>query len=135
MSTSTTKSDYMLFFRGTNWDENLSAEKAHQAVGEFMSWFQQLTEKGIALSGHPLTNESKIVSGKKGRTVADGPFAEAKEAIGGYFYLSVTGMDEAVAIAQGCPALEHGLQVEVRKVADMCQIMERSQQALSTATA
>lgn len=134
MSTLTTKSDYMLFFRGTNWDENLSAEKANQVVGEFMSWFQQLTQNGIALSGHPLTNESKIVSGKKGRTVADGPFAEAKEAIGGYFYLRVADMDEAVAIAQGCPALDYGLRVEVRKVADMCQIMERAQAALSTAT-
>ena len=45
--------------------------------------------------------------------------------IGGYFLLQVSGLDEAVEIARQCPALEHGLTVEVRPVAEQCSIMQR----------
>jgi hypothetical protein len=57
--------------------------------------------------------------------VADGPFVESKEAIGGYFYLQVADEAEAVAIAQQCPGLDYGAIVEVRPVADMCAVRER----------
>jgi hypothetical protein len=62
--------------------------------------------------------------------VSDGPFAESKEAIGGYFLLDVPSLDEAVAIAQGCPGLPYGVQVEVRPVAAECPVAsELKQQA------
>ena len=54
--------------------------------------------------------------------VADGPFAESKETIGGYFLLNVGTMDEAVAIAQQCPGLPYGIRVEVRPVAGECPV-------------
>ena len=82
---STQKTDYMLLFRGTNWSEDLSPEQIQKVADDWMAWFERLTKEGKALSGHPLMNHGKIVSGKKGTTVADGPFAESKEAIGGYF--------------------------------------------------
>ena len=131
----TPKSDYMLLFRGTNWDQGLSPEQIQKTTGEFMAWFERLRQQGTVSSGHPLTNESKTVSGKKGRTVADGPFAESKEAVGGYFLLHVTSMDEAVEIAKGCPALEFGLTVEVRQIAEQCPVMDRAQDLLANATA
>lgn len=114
----------MLLFRGTNWDKGLSPEQVQKVVADWMAWFEGLTKDGRALSGHPLMNEGKIVSGKKG-SVADGPFAESKEAIGGYFYLRVSGMDEALEIARNCPGLEYGAVVEVRPVAAICGVMER----------
>ena len=83
-----------------------------------MAWFKRLTEQGKAVAGNPLEREGKIVSGKNGRVVADGPFAESKEAIGGYFLLNVGSLDEAVAIAQQCPGLPYGAKVEVRPVMD-----------------
>jgi hypothetical protein len=126
MSEQNIQSDYMLLFRGTNWDEELSPEQLQKVVTDWSSWFERLTKQGKAVSGHPLKNEGKIVSGKKGRTVADGPFTESKEAIGGYFYLRVKDLDEAIAIAQQCPGLDYGLQVEVRPVADMCAVMARA---------
>jgi hypothetical protein len=58
--------------------------------------------------------------------VADGPFAESKEAIGGYFLLQVKSIDEAVAIAQECPGLPYGAVVEVRPVAAECPILENA---------
>ena len=73
-----------------------------------------------------LFRSGKIVSGKQGRIVADGPFAESKEAIGGYFYLQVQDMDEAIRIAQQCPGLEYGAVVEVRPVADLCTVRQHA---------
>ncbi|MBA4146901.1 MAG: hypothetical protein H0X66_02215 [Verrucomicrobia bacterium] len=126
MNTPTPKSDYMLLFRGTNWDKGLSPEQLQKVVSDWMAWFEGLTKEGKAKSGHPLMNEGKIVSGKKGQSVADGPFAESKEAIGGYFYLHVAGMDEALEIAKQCPGLEYGAAVEVRPVAEICGVRERA---------
>lgn len=132
---STEKSDYMLLFRGTGWDKGLSPEQIQKVVTDWYAWFNGLIQDGRALSGHPLVDEGKVVTGKKGRTVADGPFAESKEAIGGYFYLRVSGMDEAVEIARQCPALEYGLAVEVRPVADMCAVKQRMEHAGELAAA
>ena len=126
MSTPTQKSDYLLLFRGTNWDNDLSPEQRQQVVTDWYEWFERLKQEGKCQGGHPLQNEGKFVSGRKGRTVADGPFAESKEAIGGYFYLQVADENEAVAIAQQCPGLEYGCVVEVRPVAEMCAVRARA---------
>jgi hypothetical protein len=86
-----------------------------------MAWFKRLTDQGKAVAGNPLEREGKIVSGKD-HVVSDGPFAESKEAIGGYFLLDVATMDEAVAIARECPGLPYGVRVEVRPIAAQCSI-------------
>jgi hypothetical protein len=135
MNTETNKSEYLLIFRGTDWDKGLSPEEIQKVTGQFMAWFQGLLKAGTARAGQPLEHEGKVVSGKKGRTVADGPFAESKEAIGGYFLLQVRDMDEAVAIAKQCPTLEYGARVEVRPVAGECVSMHRANQQLAGARA
>ena len=128
MNTPTTKSDYMLLFRGNDWDKGLSPEQLKKVIADWYAWFDGLIEEGRCTGGHPLLNEGKLVSGKKGRTVADGPFAESKEAIGGYLYLQVADEQEAIAIAQMCPGLDYGIVVEVRPVADMCAVRARAEQ-------
>jgi hypothetical protein len=60
-------------------------------------------------------------------SVTDGVFAESKEAIAGYFRLGVGSMDEAVQLAQACPILAHGAQIEVRPIADLCRPMAEVQ--------
>lgn len=67
--------------------------------------------------------------------MADGPFAESKEAIGGYFLLEVDGFDEAMAIAKKCPALDYGVNVEVRPVAARCPTFQRVAEQVVHATA
>ncbi len=126
MNTPIPTNDYMLLFRGTDWDCGLSPEQLQQVVADWAAWFERLTQQGKAVSGHPLTNDGRIVSGKQGRTVADGPFAESKEAVGGYFYLKVADMEEAVEVARQCPGLEHGAIVEVRQVADLCMTRQHA---------
>jgi len=119
------KKEFILFFRGSQWDKGLSPEEIQKVMGQFMGWFERLREEGKLRAGQPLERQGKIVSGKKGRTVADGPFAESKEAVGGYFLLTVADLDEAVEIAQQCPILEYGSTVEVRPVADSCPTCEQ----------
>jgi hypothetical protein len=131
MNTDNQKSDYMLLFRGTDWDKGLSPEQLQKVVSNWYAWFDGLIKEGKAVSGHPLKNEGKTVSGKNGRTIADGPFAESKEAIGGYFYLQVENEQEALAIAQQCPGLEYGCMVEVRPVAEMCSARARAMEVAS----
>jgi len=112
----------MLIFRGNDWHNGLSPEETQQVAGQWMAWFTRLKEQGKVTGGNPLEKSGKIVSGKQGRTIADGPFAESKEAIGGYFMLEVDNIDEAVAIAQECPALAYGVKVEVRPVMAQCPL-------------
>src|SRR5690349_1733168 len=106
-TTQTTTSEYMLLFRGTQWDKDLSPEEIQKVMSQFTSWLERLTQQGKLKVGEPLAHEGKIVSGKKGRTVADGPFTESKEAIGGYLRLQVDGLDDAVKIAKECPLLDY----------------------------
>src|SRR5258706_1339934 len=125
MSTSTSKSEYLLLFRGTEWDKGLSPEELQKVMGQFMGWFDRLTQEGVLKAGQPLAREGKIVSGKGGRSVADGPFAESKEAIGGYFLLHAASLEQAVEIAKECPVLNYGSSVEVRPVAEQCPTMQK----------
>jgi hypothetical protein len=48
--------------------------------------------------------------------VTDGPFAESKEAIAGFFIIRADSLEQAVEIAKGCPCLEYGQTVEVREI-------------------
>ena len=120
------KIGYMLIFRGTDWYEGLSPEEMQQVIDRWMAWFQHLTAEGIAVAGNPLEQEGKVVSGKNGRVISDGPFAESKETIGGYFVLKVSSMDEAVKIAQECPGLPYGIRVEVRPILAECPFGEKA---------
>ena len=121
MSTSS-NNGYMLIFRGTDWYQGLSAEQMQQAADHWMAWFNGLKEQGRCVAGNPLEPQGKIISGKSA-VISDGPFAEAKETVGGYFLLNVDTMDEAVAIAQQCPGLPHGIRVEVRPLASECPMV------------
>jgi hypothetical protein len=114
MSMQTTTSGYMLLIRGTHWRNGLSPEEIRKVMEHWTAWFDRLTFEGKAKAGQPLAHEGKIVSGKNGLTVADGPFIESKEAIAGYILLQVSDLKEALEIAKDCPGLEYGVSIEVR---------------------
>jgi hypothetical protein len=139
MSTTTIKSDYLLLFRGNVWDRGLSPAQLQKVVSDWMAWFERLKADGKCSGGHPLEEQGKVVSGTNGHIVADGPFAESKEAVGGYFYLQVADENEAIEIARQCPGLEYGAVVEVRPVADICSVKQRAEEyspgQLASATA
>ncbi len=118
----TNTSSYLLFFRDAPADvyQAMSQEQRDQLMAQWNAWYDGLAAQGKVQHGHPLLPQGRVVSGTRGERVVDGPFAEAKEAIGGYFLLTVADLDEATEIAQRCPSLQHGMTVEVRPIAEAC---------------
>jgi len=89
---------------------------------EFTAWFERLSNEGKIKSGHRLAQEGKIVVGRN--TVTDGPFAESKEAIGGYWFIRADNLEQAVEIAKGNPCLDYGATVEVRPIVPQAQELQ-----------
>jgi hypothetical protein len=84
-----------------------------------MGWLKELTDQGhVKDPGHPLERSGKLVAGRQ-KTVTDGPFAEAKDVIGGYTLVHAADLAEAVTLTSGCPIFEVGGAVEVRPVMKM----------------
>lgn len=119
-------SPFMLIFRnaGPDTHAHLSAEQRAQLAQQWNSWYEGLAAQGKAQHGRPLGLGGRVVSGPKGERVIDGPYAEAKEVMGGYVFLTVAGLDEATAIAKQCPGLAVGLTVEVRPVVDVSPVLQ-----------
>ena len=115
--------EYLLLIRGTHWNHALSAAELQQVMDDFYAWVDDLTQKGVHGGAQPLMEEGKLVTGARGASVTDGVFAESKEAIAGYFRLAVPSLEEAVRLAQACPILAYGAQIEVRPIADLCRPM------------
>ncbi|MCI0540249.1 MAG: YciI family protein [Verrucomicrobiales bacterium] len=115
--------EYLLLIRGTHWNQGMSPAELQRVMTDFYAWVENLTQRGLNRGAQPLVEEGKLVTGAKGASVTDGVFAESKEAIAGYFRLGVASMDEAVKLAQACPILDHGAQIEVRPIADLCRPM------------
>jgi len=129
MSAKTTPSEYLLLFRGTNWPKDLSPEEIQYNIAKFSSWFERLKNEGTFKSGHPLEHNGKIVAGRN--VVTDGPFAESKEAIAGFFIIQVDTLEEAVEIAKNCPGLDYGQTVEVRALASEAAELQVARQKMA----
>lgn len=114
----------MLLFRNTGPEvfRQLSPEERQQLIARWNTWFEGLVAQGKAIEGQPLEPETRIVAGPNGSRVTDGPFPEAKEAVGGYVTLLVGSMDEATEIARQHPALAHGMVIEVRAMTPDCHL-------------
>lgn len=125
METYSSPHSYLLLFRnsGPETHQHLSPEQRQRLVMRWNAWYDDLTSAGKATEGQPLEiAEARVVSGVGGARVVDGPFAEAKEAIGGYVKLRVGSLDEATEIARRHPGLEYGLVIEVRTMAEICHL-------------
>jgi hypothetical protein len=125
------KNEYLLLFRGKEWWNGLTPEELQKTMDRIKAWFEQLTESGKLKAAQPLLREGAIVSGKTGRVLADGPYAESKEVIGGYVLVQGDSLDEAIALAKSCPTVRFGMEVEVRPVAEECPSMAYARQILS----
>lgn len=113
------KSEYLLLFRNNVWHQHLSPEEIQRVMTDWMSWFDGLVAEGRCLGGQSLEHDGHVVRGTD-RNVTDGPYAEAKESVAGYFILLVENEAEALDIAKLCPGLPYGATVEVRKLMERC---------------
>jgi hypothetical protein len=96
--------------------EALDEEERRGWYGRYRAFAEEATASGAMLDGNELqpTATATTVRVRDGeRIVTDGPFAELREQIAGYFVLDCASLDEAVALASRIPGAEHGA-VEVR---------------------
>lgn len=96
-------------------DPPLSPTDMERHLRKWYAWRDELAKAGHEPSGQPLESRGKIVRGRE-RIVTDGPFTESKDLVTGTMLISCASLDEAVALAHGCPIYEFDGAVEVRPV-------------------
>ncbi|WP_394834387.1 YciI family protein [Pendulispora rubella] len=127
MSKDTQVSEYLVLSRG-RWDEDKSPHEIQGAIDAFYAWHERAVREGRMRAGQRLGVERRLVS-KQG--VNDGPFAETKEVIGGYWFILASSLEEACALAAENPCLACGLTFEVRPI----ELTRASALAVSNETA
>ena len=101
------------------------------AVAAMMKYNEQLQKAGVllALDGlHPPSMGARVTFEGGRPKVTDGPFAEAKEVLGGYWMIQVSSRQEAIEWARRCPASGNEI-IEIRQVQEMADFPEDVQKA------
>jgi hypothetical protein len=95
-----------------------SPEQIQAVIAEYTAWRKKIEQAGKYVGGEKLKDEGgRHLSGANGQIrVTDGPYAEAKEVIGGFFTISASSYDDAVEISKGCPHLKYGGRIELREI-------------------
>jgi hypothetical protein len=99
---------------------NLPAPELKKGYQAYMDYTQELIAAGALESGSELKpiSTATTVRVTHGKTVmTDGPYAETKEQLGGYYIINVATLDEALKWAAKCPGASHGA-VEVRPLTE-----------------
>jgi hypothetical protein len=101
--------------RPSSPDEMMSITK------EYMAWADKMRGEGRLKGGDKLTDDAgKILHAKGGRlAVTDGPYAEGKEIVGGYFTIAAQDYEEACRLAESCPHIKFGGRIELRQIHQM----------------
>ena len=107
----------MIFRNDYNPSFKPSPEQMQASIKQWQDWIGGIAAQGKFLSTNRLGFEGKTL--KPNNVIADGPYAEVKEIVGGYILVKATNIDEAMKLAEGCPILNIGGHVEVRNVMPM----------------
>ncbi|HEV3038839.1 MAG TPA: YciI family protein [Candidatus Angelobacter sp.] len=107
----------LIYSAESDWEKHSEPER-QKIYSQYRELVQSLKQSGNHLGGHELQPIStattvRIRNGKKSTT--DGPFAETKEQLGGYFLVEAKDLDEAMTIAARIPSVHTG-SIEVRPV-------------------
>ena len=94
-----------------------SPEMIQAVIQKYNDWAEKLQKAGHLVSVKKLRDD--FGRNLKGQTVTDGPYAETKEIIGGYWIITARDYDEAVELSRDCPSLELGGRIEVRETEDL----------------
>ena len=103
---------FMLMLRDSGaFPEDISPEEIQAIIERYRVWSAKVGSKG-----HKLRDaEGRVVRKDGSLTVTDGPYAEAKEVLGGYFILDADDYDAALRLVEDCPHLDFG-SIEVRQI-------------------
>ena len=116
----------LLLYQTPNYNVDLPREKMLEMTKRYMAWADGLRQKGKLAGGEKLAAGGvRHIKVKDGKAMAsDGPYAEAKDVIGGYFVIEAKDAAEAESIARDCPHLTLAATnwVEIRPIEDMAQV-------------
>ena len=117
----------MVFVKATEGSEG-GEMPSHELITEMMAFNEQLVQAGIMLGGdglQPSAKGKRVAFDGPSRTVTDGPFAETKELVAGYWLWEVKDMAEAVEWVKRCPNPMPGpSEIEIRPVYEMADFGE-----------
>jgi hypothetical protein len=109
----------MAYVNEAGWPTLTKAEQ-EQGVAAYMAYTEAMTKAGVLKGSNRLkpSSAATTVRDANGKSqVLDGPYADSKEQLGGYFLIDVPDLDAAISWAARCPATGHGV-VEVRPLWD-----------------
>ena len=115
----------LLLHQAPNYNMDLPREKMLEMTKRYMTWAEGLGAKGKLAGGEKLAaggvRHVKVKDGKP--VVTDGPYAEARDVVGGYFVIEAKDQAEAETIAKDCPhvAISAANWIEIRPIASMAQ--------------
>ena len=105
----------MLFHSEPNPDFNPTPEQIQAEVKAWEDWIGSIGAQGkLKNPGEALGFEGKTMHSDG--SITDGPYAEMKEIVGGFIIVSTATIEDAINLANGCPALDNGGKVEVRDI-------------------
>ncbi len=108
----------MLIYSSEVEDMKASPAEQEAVMGEYWAFTNEIREKGLNLGGEALqpTNTATTVRVREGKILTtDGPFAETKEQLGGYYLLNCENLDQAIEYAAKIPGARYG-SIEIRPV-------------------
>jgi hypothetical protein len=103
-----------------NEDTEAGVMPSEELLAEMGRYNEELVKAGVMLAGeglHPSAKGARVKFSGKDRTVIDGPFAEAKELVAGFWLIQAKSLDEAIEWAKRCPnPMEGESEIEIRQV-------------------
>jgi hypothetical protein len=108
--------EFLLVFRADyKTMPKASPEEMQATTQRWMNWVAGIAAQNkLADRGNRLVSTGKVLNSNG--TISDGPYTEIKESILGYTLVKAASLDEATALAQGCPVLSFGGNVEIREI-------------------
>ena len=111
---------FMLILGGADLDKRSGSARPAAILERYMAWIRSLEEQGKYVASHKLQDQTGARLTVRGGEVVEGPFIEAKEAVGGIFMITAASLEEATAIARHCPVLDmQNGYVEVRLIEEV----------------
>jgi hypothetical protein len=108
---------FIMLLHDAGFPADISPDQIQAIIQRYVKWRQTIQQNGRKVEGHKLTDgQGKVMRGGTGSTkVTDGPYAEAREVIGGLFIVEADSYEEVVELSKDCPHLDFG-SIEIREV-------------------
>jgi len=110
---------FMVLVKATKWSE-AGAMPSEKLLAEMGKFNEELVKAGIMLAGeglHPSSKGARVKFSGKNRTVIDGPFAETKELVAGFWIWQVKSLQEAIEWVKRCPnPMPDDSEIEIRQI-------------------